>query len=39
MLIRRTNEGKRNMNRKKRNSRTTDFELLHIIALVITSVT
>jgi len=38
MLIRRINEGKRNnKNRKKRNSRTTDFEPLHIIVLIITS--
>jgi len=38
MLIRRIIVGKRNnKNRKKRNSRTTDFEPLHIIALIITS--
>jgi len=40
MLTRRIIEGKRNnKNRKKRNSRTTDFEPLHIIALIITTVT
>jgi len=35
MLIRRIIEGKRNnKNRKKRNTKTTDFEPLHSIALI-----
>jgi len=39
MLIRRIIEGKRNKKkRKKRNIRTTHFDPLHIIVLIITSV-